>query len=1641
MRSTKIGRKILVGILCAAMVVQCVPVEAVASEEVNVIQEQTQEESSIEMSEEKSSEENVSTTEVSDTSVEETSGESQTEASSSDESIVDEDSSTEEISDWDTSDESVFDESMLESETIITDIEQEEIETKEIEEAEETELILEYDEILRQEETSEEPTEVETENILMTIDVEEELDNRGEYLYLHINRLRNNISLKDFDWGNLLYKITEDSLDNTPDRGISEYFTKIRYLSDMEAVLCLKKPEILRNKDALSVEIIQIVEREVEESSSSSSESASTTEIESSSNSEPTSTTETESSLSSESVSTVEIESSSSSESDSDKPDEDQKKVITYYETIARQENITFESGIIHVSYNPVGGILNMAVTSDLKIEDEKITVATADESITYNVHTLDSNLKEIISNDKPVKLETGTEYYIKFETDENTYQQQIIWGEYKEGVPLTKTPAYVVVYRPYEYAPVFTYKTGVEDKTEIINGTSYYCFSQAFLSSKEINPKEEIYNIEFLDAGQNRIASPLTNVILAEDKWDGTYKIETPDGELEKGEQVTLYYAIDNYDNVKITIENAKAEPKFIFSNPALTKVEVQKVEDSELTYTANMIASAVGETEVTIKVGDIEESFKIVINRKPAIESLDFNDEENDKNLVIEGIGKERAIIIKVSPKEAVSDEDITVNIENITDENVVTLKQIENIAFSVLSEENIEKESSDAYYRITLKTIGIGEAEVKIGIRDRDDISLTSKVTVTYGVFSDDQKQTLKKEVGALYAATNVINTLSEVELPKDWSWVFPDTELEIDPNGGISFFEARCSKESYTPFTTRLPVAITKVVGAYITGENELTTGHEGAYQINLKLEGYNVDLDKNKGFADYLMKIAVCKWQGDSMLTIKKNEGWNTTAVAGGTDGIAEGAISASVTVGEDSFNENYNVVILANHITSIQVTPTEPLKNNVKFIYEEDEKVVYVNEDNVSFSTNTIKLTATASMENRDVIINKGVLHWKVNDDTLASLTEQEDGTVLLKILKSGTIIVTATAEDVGKKEVSLAIEVRDYKPILETQKYTINKFSTEGVEIPIYSIEGNPVTKVSFEDTNFRVDQSDGRFMMTIVNKELYKSKTVINTKMVIRTRMSVNLTVDVTITVDTNKPKITFKAKTVPNLFYTNTEAVYTVTSSNTILDITNDIEKGSVIEKGFEVIGFDRTKKQLTIRVKGLTAENVSEFANKKSDLCKVNVLVKYDGYGTISETIKLSPQNKKPQYKIKEISTTSWKPSFSTYLYDNKDKKEVILDASSSIISNTESIIAEKSADGRITVKYDGIKSKSYKLLFSSKNWTSSLVLTGKISVVKNIATVLGQKSITLNMAHSKTANGVVVIPVEAKNNMNRIRNVEYLGANKNSEKLLESGYLRIDYNEQGQQLEIGLADTVPEGIKAGTYTIAVKGYLYEDGLALTKTNLKIILVSDTKKPTVKLTPKSNINLIDRENTAILYTPKIQNMTASITAVKATGADAKYFKARLLSDGRIEVKAISDMPMSTTTRYTLGLEMSFDNHALPVTTNVIIKPVNKLPSIKASATKATIYRDSGNIVKWNVYNAGDFGSIESIAIVEDNTSAKFDIKVSKTNIVSVSLKPEVKRTIKKGKYVINYQVNMKDAAQNAKPKTLKMTITVK
>ncbi|MDE7477953.1 MAG: hypothetical protein K2M91_08385, partial [Lachnospiraceae bacterium] len=623
MRSTKLGRKVLVGILCASMVFQSVSVSTYASER----EEQTVSESVAYDAEE-----------VSSSSVEE---------------------------------------------------EEEEDTTSSSDEEEDSTSPADEDEI---------PTEEETENIIMSVSAEEGLDNKGDQLYLHINSNKNSDpEFAKIPWDKCRYIIT--SVEDSASSGDAEYLN-IRTISADEAIVELKKPSSVNDASQLSVEIIYDDIKKV-------------------------------------------IKPSKETTSD---PTEDDFVEVTVHTTVARN-NIELKSGILFLSYNPVNCKLNMAVTSDIGKPDVK--VITAEESEEYSLEQVGS-ASSIKDGGEIVKLDRNTKYFVRFEKDGKTYQQEITWGEYKEGVPSEKKPTTIKVYRPYEFEPVLTYTTDTSDITQMVNGVSKYLFSKRFLESKEIRPKDEVYNIEFLDAAGNRITDPLTNVVLAEDKWDRTYKIETKDGEMEKDEPVVLYYGNDDYSSITLTIENAKAEPELIFSNAALMNYVIRKINGSDTSYTATLTVNATGETDVTVKVGDIEETFHVIINRPKKIEKIFFADDSSTrtKDITLEGISKEAAVVVAIDPKMAlVGENDITVS---SSDDTIVKFKQITDAEAPEGASDNTDDEDSYAYRRITMISTGIGEAEITIKVNgsNEPEKELRCKVTVVNGTFTDAQKQNLQR-----------------------------------------------------------------------------------------------------------------------------------------------------------------------------------------------------------------------------------------------------------------------------------------------------------------------------------------------------------------------------------------------------------------------------------------------------------------------------------------------------------------------------------------------------------------------------------------------------------------------------------------------------------------------------------------------------------------------------------------------------------------------------------------------------------------------------------------------------------------------------------------------------------------------------
>ena len=173
-----------------------------------------------------------------------------------------------------------------------------------------------------------------------------------------------------------------------------------------------------------------------------------------------------------------------------------------------------------------------------------------------------------------------------------------------------------------------------------------------------------------------------------------------------------------------------------------------------------------------------------------------------------------------------------------------------------------------------------------------------------------------------------------------------------------------------------------------------------------------------------------------------------------------------------------------------------------------------------------------------------------------------------------------------------------------------------------------------------------------------------------------------------------------------------------------------------------------------------------------------------------------------------------------------------------------------------------------------------------------------------------------------------------------------------------------------------------------------------------------------------------------------MTTTIKSISLAGLYSEYFTAILVNgdNGKqtVSVAAKPDVVMNTSTQYPLEIKCFCENN-IEISTIVKIKPKNIVPKLSQSTKKCVIYKKSDNSVSWNV-NTPSYGKIKELIAVDSKTSKYFTIKSNGSNM-TVRLNPEYKRIIPKKNYTISYNVIFKDAATNAKPSTLKMTISVK
>lgn len=281
-----------------------------------------------------------------------------------------------------------------------------------------------------------------------------------------------------------------------------------------------------------------------------------------------------------------------------------------------------------------------------------------------------------------------------------------------------------------------------------------------------------------------------------------------------------------------------------------------------------------------------------------------------------------------------------------------------------------------------------------------------------------------------------------------------------------------------------------------------------------------------------------------------------------------------------------------------------------------------------------------------------------------------------------------------------------------------------------------------------------------------------------------------------------------------------------------------------------------------------------------------------------------------------------------------------------------------------------------KTDKLNLTIKEKNWSSpvSVSYSMKVDTAAKPKLVLGKSTLTLNndsalyrTQQERTTlrlKGCAFAPAE-NDGWNR---VSFVGTDNPSREVLTKGHLTLEYwnNEYGYGEVIARIND-NSGLAAGkTYKFKVNVSVGDNTYA--STTLKVKVVGKSADKCLKVTAKGSINLMDREGTYITYTPKLSNLSGTVSDARLEGKDADMFQADWDEEtGKLIVRAQRYTTYSTKMTYQVqavffvqppnytGYEVRTDA-AKPLK----IKVKQGKPKLKATMANNTIYRQLDNSV---------------------------------------------------------------------------------
>lgn len=917
----------------------------------------------------------------------------------------------------------------------------------------------------------------------------------------------------------------------------------------------------------------------------------------------------------------------------------------------------------------------------------------------------------------------------------------------------------------------------------------------------------------------------------------------------------------------------------------------------------------------------------------------------------------------------------------------------------------------------------------------------------------------------EMDNLYAVLNFDKTLADVTLPDGWMWKVPATKLAEYGDAQGYNFPAVYTAEDGRSVSRMLYVRFVKLDSISITALTMF--GEEGKkeclpYDVPKELvKGDNIVLGVQYNISNGdVADLDKCREQFEVKWECKNKD---VALSEEGLDSYWKDSLGFSVT--KDSKKEkkavtlslvdkNTNKVIMkASAQISVlngNLMDWDALKTNARDNTTTDEFYFKVPKDDY------YKLTFKSSDEK---VLKLGKIATKeiTEEDTDYVIT-----TVAYKNLKPGISYLTITAADEAKSSISIRKEWKDVAPKIENEKVTIDKaLENSSAEIVLYADSTSPIdvngVKLVEKEQHFVI--TDRKEVVTgevqkvsikiePVNDKIKTSKYKVDLSVPVSVdEQTENHTVKIEVTVKETKPVVTFKQPKKVNLFYTDTEGdgLLTVTAPDGITDL--------------QLTDCDYT---LT-KVEGSDTEyriQLRTGANSKKINAKGTLEYKVPGYQKLyTASIKVTSENKAPSIVLSQAKDTLYptiKRSFSELILTDKTTGErlqlnqIELELKTENIKlsdNPQTTSIGKNRYSIAVVGEDQEKALHIVLLTEAKatdslvlyvqedNWSKALKVTYKISVeVKTPTIELGSKKLVLNKNKELYDDEIAETTVRWKGNAAQLQypSVRFEGLNKASNQILNK-YLVLEYLE-----EEGVLIARLNAVKLNDVELKTGTYKYKVWVDNVSTTLDINIVDKEAAKCVGLRKAGgNIDVLQRENTALYYNIKLTNLTGKVQGAYLQGTDGDMFEGTLNDKGQLQISARDWASLSTKASYKVQPILVVENEhggsrevAAPVQT---IKVKQGSPKVAVTASGNSFYRQRSNeiVITLNPVLNGQKVEIDDVKL--GNYTDQFELAFD-SNTDSITLRMKENSAVaycKAGsKYSLNLMIRYKGRAGNEK-----------